>query len=82
MKTPPQWKEEGNTIKRTYERKDFSDAVAFINQILPLAEEANHHPDITIHDYKKVTITLTTHEEGRVTNKDTELAARIDEKTI
>jgi 4a-hydroxytetrahydrobiopterin dehydratase len=56
----------------------FGEVVAFINKILPLAEGLNHHPDLLIHSYNKLKITLFTHSEGEVTNKDYKLAELID----
>ena len=72
------WKEEEGFLTRVFEFANFIDAVAFVNQIVPLAEAMNHHPDIEIFAYKKVKIKLTTHDEKKVTGKDVELAAKID----
>lgn len=68
-----------DTIQKTFELKDFKEALAFVNTVGELAEAANHHPTITMHDYKKVTISLTTHSEGKVTEKDHELSKQIEE---
>jgi 4a-hydroxytetrahydrobiopterin dehydratase len=51
--------------------------MAFANRVADLAEEANHHPDILIHGWNKVQLTLTTHSEGRVTDNDRQMAERI-----
>lgn len=72
------WIEENNFLKKDFEFKNFVEAVDFVNKIMPLAEKADHHPDILIYSYKKVRITLTTHEEGKVTQKDYSLANAID----
>jgi 4a-hydroxytetrahydrobiopterin dehydratase len=53
--------------------------MAFVNKVADLAEEANHHPDILIHGWNKVRLTLSTHSEGGVTEKDRALAERIDQ---
>jgi 4a-hydroxytetrahydrobiopterin dehydratase len=50
------------------------EAVEFINQIVPIAEEADHHPDIEIFSYKKVKIKLIPHDAGEITEKDVNLA--------
>ena len=57
---------------------NFKDAVSFVNRIMPIAESADHHPDILIHSYKKVKVMLTTHSEGKITKKDYALAEKID----
>jgi 4a-hydroxytetrahydrobiopterin dehydratase len=72
------WTREGDAIKRVFELTDFVTAVAFVNDIAVAAEERNHHPDILISDYKKVTPTITTHSEGGLTLKDFDLAGAID----
>ncbi len=65
-------------IKRTYQFKDFLAAMTFVNRAAELAESANHHPDIDIR-YNKVTLALTTHDEGGVTQKDVELARKLNQ---
>lgn len=66
-------------ISKDFERKNFLDAVAFVNEIAPMAEKADHHPDVMIHDYKNVEVLLSTHSEGGVTKKDIFLANMINE---
>lgn len=73
----PQWRRKGQKITRTYEFKDFPAAIRFVNAVARLAEKAWHHPDIDIR-WNKVSLTLTTHDEGGLTRKDFELAARFD----
>jgi len=72
------WKSENNRWVKEFVFADFVQAVDFVNKIVPLAEKANHHPDIHIHSYKKVRIELFTHSEGKITEKDYELALQID----
>lgn len=72
------WKTENNKLVKEFVLKNFEEAVRFINQILPLAEAADHHPDIFIHSYKKVKVMLFTHSEGKITEKDYSLAKQID----
>ena len=74
----PGWSLSGNAIQNQYVFDSFLPAIAFVNRVAPLAEEADHHPDITIH-YRRVTMSLSTHSEGGLTPKDFELARKIDE---
>jgi len=74
----PGWTKKGGTITRTFTFRDFSGAVEFVNAVARLAEKAWHHPDIDIR-YSKVTLALTTHSEGGLTEKDFELAAKFDQ---
>lgn len=67
----------GDALVRAFECGDFKGSVAFVNAILPLAEAAGHHPDVTI-SWSTVTVSLTTHSEGAVTEKDFALAESID----
>ena len=72
------WREEGDAIVRDLGFKDFAEALAFVNRVGEAAEEANHHPDILVHGWNKVRLTLSTHSEGRVTDADRAMAERID----
>jgi 4a-hydroxytetrahydrobiopterin dehydratase len=72
------WKEENNSILKTFKFNNFKSALSFVNQVGEIAEQAQHHPDICIHDYNKVDITLTTHDENSITDKDYSLAQAID----
>lgn len=74
----PRWKEQGSEIVRTFEFRDFRGALAFVNKVGDLAENAGHHPDIDIR-YNKVKLTLTTHDANGLTGKDFDLAAAIDQ---
>lgn len=71
------WAQEGDSISRTFEFKDFVEAMKFVNQVADLAEKAWHHPDIDIR-WNKVTLTLSTHSEGGLTEKDFELARQVE----
>jgi 4a-hydroxytetrahydrobiopterin dehydratase len=73
----PQWQHDGDSILRTYELPSFPAALAFASTVGHLAEAADHHPDILI-QYKKVTLTLSTHSEGGLTEKDFALAEQVD----
>ena len=72
------WIKKDNQIIKEFSFKNFKEAIDFVNRVATLAEEMNHHPDIIIHGYKNVRLTLTTHSEGKVTDKDYQLAERID----
>lgn len=71
------WKREGWALRRTVTRNDFADAIKFVNRVAELAEEADHHPDISI-SWKTVELTLSTHSAGGITQLDLDLAGRID----
>lgn len=73
----PEWSKVGSTLTRTYVFKDFPAAIRFVNKIAGLAEKAWHHPDIDIR-WNKVTLVLTTHDEGGLTQKDFKLARQCD----
>ena len=79
MKSPFGWSIENGQLTRIFEFKNFSEAIGFANKILPLAEEARHHPDLEIFSYNKVRVRLVTHDSGnKVTEKDIALAERIN----
>ena len=77
LKKCPEWELEKKSITRTIEFEEFMEAIDFVNDLAEIADEAQHHPDIRIR-YTKVTLTLTTHDAGGVTEADIELAQRID----
>ena len=71
------WYLEGHAIVKQFKRGDFSGAVALVNAIEPVANELNHHPDVSI-SWETVTVLITTHSDGGLTAADFELAAQID----
>ena len=71
------WELDGDAIRRDLEFASFPDAIAFINRVANLAQAANHHPELT-NVYSKVAVVLTSHDAGGVTQKDLDLAERID----
>lgn len=72
------WKEENNTLKRTFEFKDFKEAFGFMSKVAITAEKMGHHPNWS-NTYNKVSFELTTHDEGnKITEKDRKLADEID----
>lgn len=73
------WIEENNTLKRDFKFKNFIEAWSFMTKVAMVAEKMNHHPEWS-NVYNAVSITLTTHDKGNtVTEKDRELAKKIDE---
>lgn len=74
----PEWTESSGAIQRTYVFDDFVTSMAFVNRVAGLAESAAHHPDILIR-YGKVTLTLSTHDAGGITEKDFSLASQADQ---
>jgi len=73
----PEWALNGDALQRTYGFDDFVGAMAFVTRVAELAEEHQHHPDILIR-YKKVTLTISTHDAGGLTEKDFALAGAMD----
>ncbi len=73
----PGWELEGETITKTYTFADFVEAMGFVNKVALLAERANHHPDLDLR-WNRVTLRLSTHSEGGLTVRDTDLAAAIE----
>jgi 4a-hydroxytetrahydrobiopterin dehydratase len=73
----PGWSRRGDVLTRLYSFRNFSESMAFVDRVAELAESANHHPDIDIR-YSKVTLTLSTHDAGGITQSDVDLAKAID----
>ncbi len=74
----PGWEVREGLLTKTYVVRSFAHGVLFIGAIGQLAEAANHHPDVSLHGYKNVTVRLSTHSEGGITEKDFALAAQIE----
>ncbi|HEY2329146.1 MAG TPA: 4a-hydroxytetrahydrobiopterin dehydratase [Verrucomicrobiae bacterium] len=81
LTTLPQWQRNGEVISRTFVFKDFPAAMKFINNVADLAEQAQHHPDADIR-WNKVTLALTTHDAGGLTEKDFALAKQCDALSV
>ena len=77
LKTLNGWTREGNAIRKQYTFAGFPEAVAFVSRLVPDAERADHHPEITI-NYRRVTLSWSTHSEGGLTEKDFAGAATAD----
>jgi 4a-hydroxytetrahydrobiopterin dehydratase len=73
------WTLDGTAIRKQFTLEGFPEAVAFVQRLVPDAEAADHHPDITI-NYKRVTLSYSTHSEGGVTAKDLEGARMADRR--
>lgn len=71
------WEKEEGRLRKTVRRKDFREAMEFVNEVAVLAEEADHHPDLAI-SWNTVELTLWTHTAGGITQADLDLARRID----
>lgn len=73
----PDWSLTGGRLQRTFCFDDFAGAMSFVTQVADLAERLQHHPDIMIR-YAKVTLTLTTHDAGGITDRDFTFASQVD----
>ncbi len=73
-----EWRHEGEALVRDRRFADFSAAIAFVERVAEVAEASNHHPDILVHGWNKVRLTLSTHSEGGITAADLALAERLD----
>jgi 4a-hydroxytetrahydrobiopterin dehydratase len=76
--TIPAWRLENVNLVRSFTFSDFGEAMSFVNSVADLAEKAGHHPDIDIR-YNKVSLSLSSHDAGGITEKDFSLARQIDE---
>jgi 4a-hydroxytetrahydrobiopterin dehydratase len=81
MASMSDWSQRPDALERDFEVKDFAEAMAFVNRVADVAEELNHHPDILVHGWNKVRLTLSTHSAGGLTDADHALARRIDQVT-
>ena len=73
------WTREGEEIVRDYKLEDFAGAISFVNRVAEIAEAANHHPDILVHGYNQVRLSLSTHSAGGLTELDFAMARRFDD---
>ena len=79
LHTIPLWTREGNTIVRELSASNFAAAVGLLNAIGVLAEAMDHHPDLLIYGWNKLRVTLSTHDQGGLTEFDFKLAKKIEE---
>jgi 4a-hydroxytetrahydrobiopterin dehydratase len=73
-----EWRLEGEAIVRDLRFDDFASAMAFVTRVADAAEGANHHPDILVHGWNRVRLTLSTHSAGGVTEADLAMAVSFD----
>ena len=78
LQAVPNWSKRAQTVLRTFKFEDFLKGIDFVNQVAKKAQKMNHHPDIDIR-FNKVTLTLTSHDEGGITEKDFSVARQCDE---
>jgi 4a-hydroxytetrahydrobiopterin dehydratase len=72
------WEKYGNSLRREFKFKDFTEAVDFVNRLTPIANELNHHPDLFI-TWGLVRVSLISHSEHGITEKDFELAKKLND---
>ena len=77
LKKVPEWDHEGKTIVRVVEFDEFMEGIDFVNAVAEIAEEAEHHPDIDIR-WCTITVSLTTHDAGGLTEADFDVARKVD----
>lgn len=73
-----EWRRDGDALVRDWRFADFAAAIAFVERVAEVAEAAGHHPDILVHGWNKVRLTLSTHSEGGITPADLALARQLD----
>jgi 4a-hydroxytetrahydrobiopterin dehydratase len=73
-----EWRREGDEIVRDFKFRGFAQAMAFVNRVAEAAEAANHHPDILVHGWNRVRLSVTNHAQGGLTQADFSLAQTID----
>jgi 4a-hydroxytetrahydrobiopterin dehydratase len=79
LATRREWSRDGDVLVRAVKRRGWRDAIALVNAVAEEADRRDHHPDICVTGYRTVTFRLTTHSEGGITQRDVDLARRIDE---
>jgi 4a-hydroxytetrahydrobiopterin dehydratase len=73
----PGWSRRGDTLMKTFAFEKFADGIAFVGRVAKVADEMDHHPDIDIR-YTKITMSLSTHDAGGITDSDLKLAQQIE----
>jgi 4a-hydroxytetrahydrobiopterin dehydratase len=74
----PSWRREGDALVRDVELPDFATALGYVNAVGEIAERRNHHPDILVHGWNKVRLSVTNHAEGGLTEADFDLVRELD----
>lgn len=72
------WRREGDALVRDLRFDDFAAAIAHVGRVADVAERRNHHPDILVHGYNRVRLTVSTHSEGGITDADFGLVEELD----
>ncbi|MDY6766284.1 MAG: 4a-hydroxytetrahydrobiopterin dehydratase [Candidatus Nanohaloarchaea archaeon] len=72
------WEQEGAWLTKLFEFDDFVDAISFVNEVADVAEDLNHHPQISVQNYSDVVLSITSHEAGGITEKDFEFVDRVE----
>lgn len=73
------WELAGKSIRKQFKFENFVQAVDFVNKLVPIAEDMQHHPDVQIQNYNEVIVSSTTHDEKGLTVRDFQLAHKIEE---
>jgi 4a-hydroxytetrahydrobiopterin dehydratase len=73
-----QWRRDGDELVRDLELDDFEAAMAKANAVAAVAQQLDHHPDILVHGWNKLTLRVSTHSEGGITQRDLDLARGVD----
>lgn len=76
--TLPGWTRRGEALTKTFAFERFADGIGFVNDVATAADAMDHHPDVDIR-YTKVTIALSTHSAGGITQLDLDLAAQVEQ---
>ena len=74
----PGWSRKGEALVKTYSFARFADGIKFVQQVAEIADRMDHHPDIDIR-YTKLTFSLSTHDAGGITQRDLDLATKIEQ---
>jgi 4a-hydroxytetrahydrobiopterin dehydratase len=77
LKAHSGWKRKSNALVKEFKFSSFRDSIVFVNRVATLADGADHHPDIDVR-YDSVTLKLSTHSAGGITEKDVKLAEQVD----
>jgi 4a-hydroxytetrahydrobiopterin dehydratase len=76
--TLPDWQHRGNALEKHFDRGNFDGSLAFVNEVAKIANAQDHHPDIAI-SWNMVTVTLSSHDAGGITDRDFKLASAIEQ---
>lgn len=76
------WQQQGPWLRKRFEFDDFEEALSFVNDVGGIAEELNHHPDITIQNYNEVALNITTHDVNGITENDFDFIDRVEQELV